>query len=671
MKAIINPQPYKRTCQYLFVVTFVFTICFILDHKINLFLINTAEARDYHLHMSPMDITPEPPRPQRGLGGYKGPDHPALIENRHEMRPDMDIDELERQRQEQSKEQERREAKRQEEEQRKTKARQAEAETEAKQRLKARKDYVRGYFGGKMPSHYPIDNKQLEEDLSNSPKSLIYDTRKRIYYKYDLKHLEAFLEYIDLQLQLQKKGDHQSENDQIGWNGDIESWEEEKKITQDQVGHVKKILESHIEAESEKYQRAVNGTTLQREIVEAGQKMANEFDEVRDRLLANFQNSLQDPVFKNFREFQSTVTYTAATLNYALIFSDDNSTQFKEYGQEDAEKISSILLKLAQNTVIFAKGAAKGIGTGITEDLQGIAHLPEVVQVLSKVTWDAVKNPATTVNALIDMAQTFDYPSVASKLSHFLENKLEQFLDAPSGTKGYMLGRFAKEILLLAIPAGLGVSATKSILKASKSAKFIRPLASIASCGDRIGKKTLLESVSRIGKSIKGRTIEDVSKVLHLGQKYFTKSSAGFDESKSFSKFVEKMARSIGSRNGVDFITGIPGLKYSGKGTWISEAGIKYGLHWKDGNSLRHILQHSRPNPSKPKHSVFKTNIKNIPSEIDEAWKKRGKGILQRNKNIKYKVPMGRKIGTQGEENLTIIIKRGTNDEIVTAFPGK
>ncbi len=138
-----------------------------------------------------------------------------------------------------------------------------------------------------------------------------------------------------------------------------------------------------------------------------------------------------------------------------------------------------------------------------------------------------------------------------------------------------------------------------------------------------------------------------------------------------FGELAEKVAKGLGSKDGVSFVKGIPGLKYTGKATWQSKAGLKYGTNWKDNNSLKHILKHTKPNPSKAAHSVFKAKPKNVPSLIDEAWSKRipGSGIVQGNGRTKYSIPMEREIGTKGDDTLTIIIRENTKNDIVTAFP--
>ena len=121
-----------------------------------------------------------------------------------------------------------------------------------------------------------------------------------------------------------------------------------------------------------------------------------------------------------------------------------------------------------------------------------------------------------------------------------------------------------------------------------------------------------------------------------------------------------------------EFIRGIPNLKFTGKGTWVSKAGLKYGKNYNHRTTLRHVLKHSKPDPTKPIHTVFKADIKQIPKLIDKAWLKRGKGLIQKRGNIEYIINMKPlTVGTLGENKIKIIIKNGTKNEIVTAFPTK
>lgn len=53
---------------------------------------------------------------------------------------------------------------------------------------------------------------------------------------------------------------------------------------------------------------------------------------------------------------------------------------------------------------------------------------------------------------------------------------------------------------------------------------------------------------------------------------------------------------------------------------------------------------------------------------IDEAFAKRGAGVLQCNGNRMFEIDMGRVIGSIGETRLRLIIQDCTNN-LVTAFP--
>lgn len=80
------------------------------------------------------------------------------------------------------------------------------------------------------------------------------------------------------------------------------------------------------------------------------------------------------------------------------------------------------------------------------------------------------------------------------------------------------------------------------------------------------------------------------------------------------------------------------------------------------------MLAHEKPDPTKPKHSVFCTcKAGDSLKVVDEAWAKRGQGKPCGN-NTCYDVNMSRTIGTAGETGVKIVTKPGTN-EIITAYP--
>ncbi len=108
-------------------------------------------------------------------------------------------------------------------------------------------------------------------------------------------------------------------------------------------------------------------------------------------------------------------------------------------------------------------------------------------------------------------------------------------------------------------------------------------------------------------------------------------------------------------------------LKNNGDGTWISNEGLIYGQS-PDGNRVIHVVKHTIPDPSKPLHTVFNVDKSNVIGLDDEAWRRRGTGIIQGNGNVFYDIDMGRTIGTNNESVIRIIT-RGYSNELITAFP--
>ena len=100
--------------------------------------------------------------------------------------------------------------------------------------------------------------------------------------------------------------------------------------------------------------------------------------------------------------------------------------------------------------------------------------------------------------------------------------------------------------------------------------------------------------------------------------------------------------------------------------TWISPAGLNYGQGSKEGNRVKHVLEHASPNSSKPNHTVFNVPRNQILSLVDQAWAKRG-NPLPSDPGV-YIIPMGKVVGTRGETSIRIIVKPGTN-QVITAYP--
>ena len=109
-------------------------------------------------------------------------------------------------------------------------------------------------------------------------------------------------------------------------------------------------------------------------------------------------------------------------------------------------------------------------------------------------------------------------------------------------------------------------------------------------------------------------------------------------------------------------------LNYNGDGSWTSNKGLVYGQGSKDGNRVKHVLQHTVQNDSKPLHTVYNVDKSEVIGLIDEAWSKKGQSILQPNGNVLYDINMEKIIGINGEDTIRIITK-GYSNNIITAFP--
>ncbi|MEZ6119641.1 MAG: polymorphic toxin-type HINT domain-containing protein [Pirellulaceae bacterium] len=104
----------------------------------------------------------------------------------------------------------------------------------------------------------------------------------------------------------------------------------------------------------------------------------------------------------------------------------------------------------------------------------------------------------------------------------------------------------------------------------------------------------------------------------------------------------------------------------AGSNTWKSPAGLIYGQGSKQGNRVKHVLEHLVPDPSKAKHSIFNVDRTKVIGLIDEGWAKRGAHVV--GDPGAYVVDMGRAIGTAGETHLRIIVRPGTT-EVISAYP--
>ncbi len=245
-----------------------------------------------------------------------------------------------------------------------------------------------------------------------------------------------------------------------------------------------------------------------------------------------------------------------------------------------------------------------------------------------------------------------------------LGQSLYEAITGRSVITGEELGTFGQTMAILGV-ATLGTSKTfqsslktlgkigQAVLKTPSGLSKFNSAFSLCS--------RLVEFAAKLGFKAK----DELTEVASTFKTIISNSRGSSDLHIPIVEYFDSIAETVG-KEGYDLVKGIPGLRYTGEGTWVSQAGIIYGKGSKDGNRLRHILLHRKPDPLKPKHNVFAGETKDIPSLIDEAWLK--KGIPEVNDPGAYVVPMGKVIGTQGETSLRIIVKPGTC-EIISAYP--
>ncbi|SMR83581.1 RHS repeat-associated core domain-containing protein [Aliiroseovarius halocynthiae] len=104
-----------------------------------------------------------------------------------------------------------------------------------------------------------------------------------------------------------------------------------------------------------------------------------------------------------------------------------------------------------------------------------------------------------------------------------------------------------------------------------------------------------------------------------------------------------------------------------GKIFYQSPEGVIYGPDRKFGNRIAHVMAHTAPDPSKPKHSVFSTKtLDGVMGLVDEAWAARGNHVP--GDPGAFIVSMGRQVGTMGETSLKVVVEANTS-RLITAHP--
>lgn len=106
---------------------------------------------------------------------------------------------------------------------------------------------------------------------------------------------------------------------------------------------------------------------------------------------------------------------------------------------------------------------------------------------------------------------------------------------------------------------------------------------------------------------------------------------------------------------------------------WTSPAGIYYGKDpsQKFDTRIDHVMAHTMPDHSKPKHSIFVTKEQPaLLALLDKAWGNRGPPERQggsRGRDV-YTVSMGGIVGEEGQRKIRLVMEADSSD-IVTAYP--
>ncbi|MFD7789572.1 polymorphic toxin-type HINT domain-containing protein [Streptomyces nojiriensis] len=101
---------------------------------------------------------------------------------------------------------------------------------------------------------------------------------------------------------------------------------------------------------------------------------------------------------------------------------------------------------------------------------------------------------------------------------------------------------------------------------------------------------------------------------------------------------------------------------------FVSPGGLIYEVDRKSGgHKIDHVLRHMTPMPGRETHTVFEElNPNKVLDLVDDAWIYRGRGVQV--DKMAWVVPMGKTVGTQGEQYIRIAVDPSTN-RILTAYP--
>ena len=155
---------------------------------------------------------------------------------------------------------------------------------------------------------------------------------------------------------------------------------------------------------------------------------------------------------------------------------------------------------------------------------------------------------------------------------------------------------------------------------------------------------------------------DDIHLVFHgIGQAVFgIESGLAMGGLASQLRAVEAGAASTANRAGT--------LTKIGEDAWQSSGGLKYvGLDKNGLNRVEHVLRHTVPEGAG--HSVFSAPRNKILGLLDEAYASAGR-VPVVGDPAAFITPMGRTVGTAGENAVRLIMRPGTS-EIISAYPIK
>lgn len=104
------------------------------------------------------------------------------------------------------------------------------------------------------------------------------------------------------------------------------------------------------------------------------------------------------------------------------------------------------------------------------------------------------------------------------------------------------------------------------------------------------------------------------------------------------------------------------GLQNLGDDVFQSPGGLVYMRESATEHRIDHVLEHTRPKPDKPLHSIFKEKDQGkLLALIDDAWKKRGNPLPGQGNKV-FPVAYAEPIGDGGEKFLCIVTRYTSKD---------